>query len=96
MNNLLPTPGDLFNWRYIDDPYTMPTEGDFYSGLMCGWIPIVGIHLCVGFFDNVIYWISKQMLFCARTNELGWKSNSLSARVTPRKIQLRTRVKHER
>ncbi len=68
MNNLLPTPGDLFNWRYIDDPYTMPTEGDFYSALMCGWIPMAGIHLCVGFFDNVIYWVVFDRLYRTTVN----------------------------
>lgn len=96
MNNRLPKPGDLFEWVYKSNNSPMQPGENLYSSMSDRWISGADMCLCIGIYDNIIHWISKQMLFCARTNELGWKSNSLSARVTPRKIQLRTRVKHER
>lgn len=68
MNNLLPSPGQLFSWRYIDSPYTRQTEGNFYSALMCSWISMAGIHLCVGFFDSVIYWVANDRLYRTTVN----------------------------
>lgn len=80
-------PGDLFEWVYISNNLPMQAGENLYSSMTDKWISGVGMCLCIGIYDIIIHWVSNKGLFCTRTNELGWKSNSSSARVIPRRIQ---------